>query len=210
MDMLDTILSAAPVIPVLTIDNLDDALPLCRALVAGGLPVLEITLRTECALAAIALVAAALPEAYVGAGTVLTPEDGDKAIAAGARFLVSPGATPELLAAGKTWSAPLLPGVATASEVMRCLAAGYIRLKFFPAEVAGGVAALKAYAGPLSAARFCATGGITPENAASYLAQPNIACVGGSWMMPKAAIAAGDWDRIEILAGQAAKLKPAR
>jgi 2-dehydro-3-deoxyphosphogluconate aldolase/(4S)-4-hydroxy-2-oxoglutarate aldolase len=197
----------APVIPVLTIDQLDDAAPLARALVAGGLPVLEVTLRTACALDAIEAIAREVDGAVVGAGTVLGPGDYDKAAAAGARFIVSPGLTEPLIARAAAGSIAFLPGVATASEIMRGLDAGIARFKFFPAATSGGAPALKALFGPLPACRFCPTGGITAENAADYLALPNVLCVGGGWTAPAEAIRAGDWPRITALATAAAALR---
>lgn len=195
----------APVIPVLTIERAGDAAALARALVAGGLPVLEVTLRTPAALDAIREMAA-IPGAIVGAGTVITPDDVAAAREAGARFAVSPGATDALLAACESADLPLLPGAATASEAMRLLARGYGMLKFFPAEASGGAAALKALGAPLPAITFCPTGGVGPGNAADYLALANVACVGGSWVAPRAAIEAGDWAAIEALARAAAAL----
>lgn len=197
---LDAILHQAPVIPVIAIERLADAVPLARALVAGGLPVLEITLRTACALDAMRAIAAEVPEAIVGAGTVLTPADLAAVAAAGAQFAISPGATPTLYAAVRNASIPWLPAIATASELMLGLEQGLTRFKFFPAESSGGVAALKSFAGPFPQARFCPTGGIDAAKAPAYKALPNVITVGGSWMLPKAAIDAGRWDEIEALA----------
>ena len=205
--LVDEVFALAPVIPVLAIDRIEDALPLCRALVDNGLPVLEITLRTACALDAIALVARELPHACVGAGTVLSAADLAKVTEAGARFAISPGATDTLFNAAKTSAVPLIPGIATASELMRGLEHGWRRFKFFPAESSGGIAALKGFGGPLPMARFCPTGGIDAAKAPAYLALPNVACVGGSWMVPADAVKAGDWARIGALAGEAASLK---
>ena len=205
--LVDEVFALAPVIPVLAIDCIEDALPLCRALVDNGLPVLEITLRTACALDAIALVARELPHACVGAGTVLSAADLAKVTEAGARFAISPGATDTLFNAAKTSAVPLIPGIATASELMRGLEHGWRRFKFFPAESSGGIAALKGFGGPLPMARFCPTGGIDAAKAPAYLALPNVACVGGSWMVPADAVKAGDWARIGTLAGEAAGLK---
>jgi 2-dehydro-3-deoxyphosphogluconate aldolase/(4S)-4-hydroxy-2-oxoglutarate aldolase len=202
----DALMRMGPVIPVLTIERLADAEPLARALVAGGLKVLEITLRTPVALEAIGLMAAAAPEAIVGAGTVLNPADLDRAQAAGARFIVSPGLTEALTAAAKASGLPFLPGVATASELMRGLDAGFTRFKFFPAASSGGPAALAALAGPFGEARFCPTGGIGAKTAHDYLAQPNVLCVGGGWVAPADALAASDWDRVTALAKAAAAL----
>ena len=205
--LVDEVFALAPVIPVLAIERIEDALPLCRALVDNGLPVLEITLRTACALDAIALVARELPHACVGAGTVLSAADLAKVAEAGARFAISPGATDTLFNAAKTSAVPLIPGIATASELMRGMEHGWRRFKFFPAESSGGIAALKGFGGPLPMARFCPTGGIDAAKAPAYLALPNVACVGGSWMLPADAVTAGDWARIGALASVAASLK---
>jgi 2-dehydro-3-deoxyphosphogluconate aldolase/(4S)-4-hydroxy-2-oxoglutarate aldolase len=198
----------APVIPVLVIEDAGQAVALGRALVAGGLPVLEVTLRTPAAADAIRAMAD-LPGAVVGAGTVITPADVDLAVAAGARFTVSPGATDDLLAACETAGLPLLPGAATASEAMRLAARGYDMLKFFPAGPAGGAKALAALAGPLPGISFCPTGGVSAENAPDYLRLATVPCVGGSWVAPKSLVAAGDWAAIETLARQARGLTPA-
>ena len=203
---LASILSAAPVVPVLVIEDANAAVPLARALVAGGLPAVEITLRTPAALEAIRAVAAEVEGAWVGAGTVLTRAQLEEAEKAGARFAVSPGASPGLLAAAAGTALPLLPGAATASEAMALLELGYGLQKFFPAEAAGGAAVLKALASPLPGVRFCPTGGIDARNAAAYLTLPNVICVGGSWVAPKETVEAGDWARIEALARQAAAL----
>ena len=205
--LVDEVFALAPMIPVLAIDRIEDALPLCRALADNGLPVLEITLRTACALDAIALVARELPHACVGAGTVLSAADLAKVTEAGARFAISPGATDTLFNSAKTSAVPLIPGIATASELMRGLEHGWRRFKFFPAESSGGIGALKGFGGPLPMARFCPTGGIDAAKAPAYLALPNVACVGGSWMVPADAVKAGDWARIGALAAEAASLK---
>jgi 2-dehydro-3-deoxyphosphogluconate aldolase/(4S)-4-hydroxy-2-oxoglutarate aldolase len=201
------LLDIAPVIPVVTICDIDTAVPLARALGRGGLPIIEITLRSAAALAAIARIAAEVPETVVGAGTLLLPGDVDDAIAAGARFLVSPGCTPQLLDAMLSSGRPCLPGVATASEAIGLIERDITQAKFFPAEPAGGPAYLRAVAGPLPTIRFCATGGIDATTAPHYLSLPNVACVGGSWMVPADACAARDWSRIEHLARQAAALR---
>jgi 2-dehydro-3-deoxyphosphogluconate aldolase/(4S)-4-hydroxy-2-oxoglutarate aldolase len=203
---LERILSAAPVVPVLIVDDARAALPLARALVAGGLTAIEITLRTPAALEAIRAIAAEVEGADIGAGTVLTAEQFADAERAGASFAVSPGANPAILEAADDSDLPLLPGAATPSEAMTLLEYGYALQKFFPAEPAGGTAYLKALASPLPGIRFCPTGGIDAANAAAYLALPNVICVGGSWVAPKDAVAAGDWARIEALARQAASL----
>ena len=175
----DEILDLATVIPVVVIDDLDEAVPLARGLVAAGMPAIEITLRTPAALTAIADIAKDVPDARVGAGTVLNPRQGEKALDSGAEFLVSPGTTNALLDA----QLPLLPGVATASEILALLERGLTAAKFFPAEASGGVQALRAFAGPFPQVRFCPTGGIDAAKAPDYLALPNVACVGGSWML---------------------------
>ncbi|MEV4461025.1 bifunctional 4-hydroxy-2-oxoglutarate aldolase/2-dehydro-3-deoxy-phosphogluconate aldolase [Microbispora sp. NPDC004025] len=205
---MSNILDLAPVVPVVVLDDAESAVPLARALVGGGLPVIEVTLRTPVALDAIRRIAAEVPEAVVGAGTVRSPEDVEAATEAGSRFLVSPGTTPGLLAAMLASGVPFLPGVATATEAMTLAERGVRELKFFPAEPAGGVTYLKALSGPLPDVRFCPTGGITPSNAPAYLALPNVGCVGGSWLTPRSLVAAGDFARIEKLASEAAALRP--
>ena len=195
----------APIVPVLVIDDAATARPLAEALVAGGLPALEVTLRTPAALDAIAAMAE-VPGGVVGAGTLITPEDVRAAKAAGAKFGVSPGATDELLAACEYERLPLLPGAATASEAMQLLARGYNMLKFFPAEASGGAPALKAIGAPLPQISFCPTGGVSPANAESYLSLPNVVCAGGSWVAPADKVAAGDWAGIEGLACAASTL----
>ncbi|WP_432162031.1 bifunctional 4-hydroxy-2-oxoglutarate aldolase/2-dehydro-3-deoxy-phosphogluconate aldolase [Streptomyces tendae] len=201
-----SVLDLAPVVPVVVVDDLADAVPLARALVAGGLPAIEVTLRTPVALDAIRAITGEVPGAVVGAGTVITPEQVADVVAAGARFLVSPGWTDVLLEAMRASGVPFLPGVSTTSEVVALLERGVREMKFFPAEAAGGTAYLKALAAPLPQARFCPTGGISPASAPEYLALPNVGCVGGSWMLPKDAVADGDWGRVEALAREAAGL----
>ncbi|MDT0402715.1 MULTISPECIES: bifunctional 4-hydroxy-2-oxoglutarate aldolase/2-dehydro-3-deoxy-phosphogluconate aldolase [Streptomyces] len=201
-----SVLDLAPVVPVVVVEDAADAVPLARALVAGGLPAIEVTLRTPAALDAISAIAAEVPDAVVGAGTVITPEQAGEAVAAGARFLVSPGWTDVLLEALRASGVPFLPGVSTTSEVVALLERGVREMKFFPAQAAGGTAYLKSLAGPLPQARFCPTGGIGIDSAPEYLALPNVACVGGSWMLPADALAARDWGRIEGLARTAAGL----
>lgn len=196
----------APVVPVLVIDDLTHAAPLARALVAGGLPALEVTLRTPVALDAIRAMAE-VPGGVVGAGTLLTPADVKAAKAAGATFGVSPGATPRLLDACAEQGLPLLAGAATASEIMALLEAGYTAMKFFPAEQAGGAAYLKSIGSPIPQVKFCPTGGISLKNARDYLSLPNILCVGGSWVAPRDAMARGDWAAITTLAAEAAALR---
>ncbi|MFE7276743.1 bifunctional 4-hydroxy-2-oxoglutarate aldolase/2-dehydro-3-deoxy-phosphogluconate aldolase [Streptomyces sp. NPDC057623] len=202
-----SVLDLAPVVPVVVIEDVSDAVPLARALVAGGLPAIEVTLRTPAALDAIREIAAGAPDAVVGAGTVITPDQVTASVAAGARFLVSPGWTDVLLDAMRASGAPFLPGVSTTSEVVALLERGVREMKFFPAEAAGGTAYLKSLNGPLPQARFCPTGGIGPATAPDYLALPNVACVGGSWMLPADAVAARDWTRVEELARAAADLR---
>jgi len=201
------IAARAPVIPVLTIETLDTAVPLARALVRGGLPVLEITLRTDAGLDAIRAVADEVPEAIVGAGSVLNAAQLDRVQRAGARFAVSPGCTDALARAARSSGLPFLPGVQTVSEAMVLGELGFGILKFFPADAAGGLTWIKAVGAPLSGLRFCPTGGITAETASAYLALPNVACVGGSWVAPRVAVATGDWQSVERLAAAAAALK---
>ncbi|MET7326515.1 bifunctional 4-hydroxy-2-oxoglutarate aldolase/2-dehydro-3-deoxy-phosphogluconate aldolase [Nonomuraea sp. NPDC005650] len=202
-----SLLDLAPVIPVVVIDDVESAVPLARALVAGGLPVIEVTLRTPAAREAIARIAAEVPEATVGAGTIRSSEDISASVAAGARFLVSPGTTLSLVEALDSSGVPYLPGAATVSEVMALAERGVKELKFFPAEAAGGIPYLKALAGPLPDVRFCPTGGIRVNTAADYLALPNVGCVGGTWLTPADALATGDWGRVEKLASEAAALR---
>ncbi|UNO42375.1 bifunctional 4-hydroxy-2-oxoglutarate aldolase/2-dehydro-3-deoxy-phosphogluconate aldolase [Streptomyces sp. MST-110588] len=201
-----SVLGLSPVVPVVVLEDPADAVPLARALLAGGLPAIEVTLRTGGALEAIRAVAEQVPEAVVGAGTVLTPVQVTAAVTAGARFLVSPGCSPRLLDAFQASGVPFLPGVSTASEVVTLLEEGVTELKFFPAEAAGGTAYLKSLAGPLPRARFCPTGGITAASAPSYLRLPNVGCVGGTWMLPADALRAKDWGRVTRLAREAAAL----
>jgi 2-dehydro-3-deoxyphosphogluconate aldolase/(4S)-4-hydroxy-2-oxoglutarate aldolase len=203
------ILSAAPVVPVLTIEDRAVAVPLARALIAGGLTAIEVTLRTPAALECIRAIAGDVEAADVGAGTVLDASQYEAAVKAGARFVVSPGSTDALLAAAESSPIPLLPGAVTAGEAMRLLDRGYRYLKFFPAEAAGGAAYLKSLAAPLPSVRFCPTGGIGPKNAGDYLALHNVVCVGGSWVAPAEAIAGGDWGRVTALSREAAALRRA-
>ncbi len=203
---VSALMRVGPVIAVLTIERAADAVPLARALAAGGVKVLEVTLRTPDALAAIAAIAREVPEVIVGAGTVLNPRDLERAEQASAQFAVSPGLSEPLVKASAESALPFLPGVATASELMRGLDAGLEHFKFFPAEAAGGAATLKALQGPFAQCRFCPTGGITAVNARGYLALPNVLCVGGGWLAPTEAIAAGDWSSITDLARAANRL----
>ncbi|MFF3790253.1 bifunctional 4-hydroxy-2-oxoglutarate aldolase/2-dehydro-3-deoxy-phosphogluconate aldolase [Streptomyces sp. NPDC001981] len=202
-----SVLDLAPVVPVVVLEDAADAVPLARALVAGGLPAIEVTLRTAAALDAIEAIAAEVPDAVVGAGTVISARNVSDTVAAGARFLVSPGWTDPLLDAMKASEVPFLPGVSTTSEVVALLERGVSEMKFFPAEAAGGTAYLKALSAPLPQARFCPTGGISLASAPTYLALPNVGCVGGSWMVPADAVAAKDWAQVERLAAEAAALR---
>ena len=197
---IEEIAALAPVIPVVVIDDADEAVPLAEALVRGGLPAIEVTLRTDAALAAIERIAEEVEGAVVGAGTVTTTAQIADALSAGARFLVSPGATPTLLDGLQAAEIPFLPGTATASDLVALVERGITHAKLFPAEVVGGVKALKAFAGPFPQLRFCPTGGVNAANAPDYLTQPNVTCVGGSWMV------SGDLERVEILAAEAAGL----
>ncbi|WP_462152507.1 bifunctional 4-hydroxy-2-oxoglutarate aldolase/2-dehydro-3-deoxy-phosphogluconate aldolase [Pseudoalteromonas xiamenensis] len=204
---IEAILSSAPVVPVVVIDNLDDAAPLAKALYAGGLRALEITLRTPVAAEAVKLMKQAVPEAFVGTGTVVDKATFDASVEAGADFMVSPGVTDELIALAKSTDIPFLPGAATPSEVMRLASHGFKFLKFFPAEAAGGAPMLKSIGGPLPHVKFCPTGGITLESAPKYLLLSNVVCVGGTWMVDKQLIANKDWQAIEALAKQASQIK---
>ena len=200
------VMQDAPVIPVIVLNDTAHAVPLARALLAGGIRMLEVTLRTPAALACIEAIAREVPDAVVGAGTVRGAADAQAAALAGARFAVSPGYTRAVGKACHELGLALLPGVATGSEIMLAQEDGYQALKFFPALQAGGAPMLKAWGGPFGDVKFCPTGGITPGNAREFLALPNVACVGGSWLTPADAIAAGDWDRITRLAAEAAGL----
>jgi 2-dehydro-3-deoxyphosphogluconate aldolase/(4S)-4-hydroxy-2-oxoglutarate aldolase len=203
---ISTLLALGPVIPVIVIDDESQAVPLAQALVDGGLTVLEVTLRTPAGLSGIKRIAAEVPDAVVGAGTLLTPADVSAAVSAGSRFLVSPGSTDRVLDAMLDSGVPALPAAATASEVMALLERGLTHAKFFPAQPAGGVAYLRSLAGPLPMVRFCPTGGIDATTAPQFLALSNVACVGGSWMLPADALAARDWTRVQQLAGEASRL----
>lgn len=207
---IDSLMRNTPVIPVLVIEDVAHAVPLAQALVAGGLPVLEITLRSAAALEAIRQIAAGVPGAIVGAGTVLNPAQFAAAQLAGSRFVIAPGATESLYAAAKDTGLPFIPAVATASEIMRAMDHGFTRAKFFPAEAAGGIPALKAFGGPFPQMRFCPTGGITEDNLAAYRALPSVFAVGGSWLAPKQMVAAGDWAGITALAKKAVRIAEGR
>ncbi|WP_078084518.1 bifunctional 4-hydroxy-2-oxoglutarate aldolase/2-dehydro-3-deoxy-phosphogluconate aldolase [Microbulbifer mangrovi] len=206
-ESLVPVLEQAGVVPVLVIDNVSEALPLAQALVEGGLNVLEVTLRTEAALAAVEEIAKHLPDAHVGTGTVLNAADVRRSVDAGATFMVSPGATEALLDAAGDVSVPMLPGAANPSEVMRLLERGYRYQKFFPAEAAGGVPMLKSIGGPLAQVKFCPTGGVSPKNAKDYLGLANVVCVGGSWMAAPKLVAEKNWAEITRLAKEATLLK---
>lgn len=204
---INDVMNTSPVMPVMVINQIEQAVPLARALVDGGLKVLEITLRTPVALECIRRIKAEVPGAIVGAGTIINTQTLDQAIAAGAEFIVSPGVTPGLLDAALSSGIPTLPGVITPSEVMRLLEKGVTAMKFFPAEAAGGIPMLKSIGGPLPQVTFCPTGGVNPKNAPEYLSLSNVACVGGSWMAPAELVDAGDWAEITRRAAEAAALK---
>ena len=209
-EKLAALFKQAVVIPVLTIERVQDAAPLARALVAGGVRTLEVTLRTAVAVEAAKAIIAEVPEAIVGIGTILNADDLARAKALGAVFGISPGATPDLLKAAAASGLPFAPGIATASELMAALAAGFDLVKFFPAEPSGGIKALRALAGPFPNALFCPTGGVSEANAAAWLAEPNVLCVGGSWVCPAADIRSGNWAGITAMCERAMKsLKPA-
>ncbi len=201
-----TVFATSPVVPVMVIDNVADAVPMAKALAAGGITVFEITLRTPAALDAIRAIRDAMPDALVGAGTVLNPEQYDQAVAAGAQFIISPGFTDKLLAHAAANAVPLIPGVSTPSEIMTALDLGYTHLKFFPAEANGGAPALAAISAPLPQIKFCPTGGVSPKNVAAYLALKCVATVGGSWMIPADKVKAGAWDEITKLSAEAVAL----
>lgn len=200
------IFNASPVVPVMVIKDINDAVPMAKALLAGGIRVFEITLRTDVALEAIKVISEAVPEAIVGAGTVINVEQYDAVVAAGAKFAISPGATEKLLEHGAKGDIALIPGTATPSDMMKALELGYDHLKFFPAEINGGAAALKAISAPLPQLRFCPTGGVSAKNVEDYLAVDCVATVGGSWMLPNDVIAAKDWAKITELSKQAVEL----
>ncbi len=197
------VFATSPVVPVLVIKKLEHAVPLAKALIAGGINILEVTLRTPVALEAIELISKELPDAMIGAGTVTNAEQLQQVTDVGAKFAISPGMTAELLAAGQAGSIALIPGISSTSDLMRARDAGYTHLKFFPAEAVGGVKAIKSIAGPFPDMVFCPTGGISLSNYHDYLALPNIHCVGGSWLAPDALMDAGDWDAITQLAKEA-------
>ncbi|MFP5071354.1 bifunctional 4-hydroxy-2-oxoglutarate aldolase/2-dehydro-3-deoxy-phosphogluconate aldolase [Pseudonocardia nantongensis] len=204
--MSEKLLQRAPVVPVVVLDDAAAAVPLARALVDGGLPVIEVTLRTPSATEVVRRIAAEVPDAVVGTGTVCSPDDVRRSAEAGARFLVSPGASARLLDAMEDSGLDLLPGTSTISEMLAVAERGHTAMKFFPAEAAGGRPFLNAVAGPLPDLRFCPTGGVTADSAPDYLALPNVPCVGGTWLTPPDLVAAGDWDRIRAVAATAAAL----
>ncbi|MGY6276524.1 bifunctional 4-hydroxy-2-oxoglutarate aldolase/2-dehydro-3-deoxy-phosphogluconate aldolase [Methylomonas sp. MgM2] len=204
---VNEVINTSPVMPVMVINHVEHAVPLANALVAGGLKVLEITLRTPAALECIRRIKGEVPDAIVGAGTIINTQSLHQAIDAGAQFIVSPGMTPSLMDAALTCGVPVLPGVVTPSEVMRLLEKGVTAMKFFPAEAAGGIPMLKSIGGPLPQVTFCPTGGVNPNNAPEYLALSNVACVGGSWMAPADLVDAGNWTEITRRASEAALLK---
>jgi 2-dehydro-3-deoxyphosphogluconate aldolase / (4S)-4-hydroxy-2-oxoglutarate aldolase len=204
---LDALLKIAPIVPVITIDDAKDAVPLARALVAGGLRAIEITLRTEAGLAAAKAIVAEVPDAIVGLGTVLTPKDMESAAKIGAVFALSPGMTPDLLKSAVEFDIPFMPGIQTASELLGCVTRGFELVKFFPAVPAGGLAALNALSGPFPNVRYCPTGGINEANAKEWLANPRVVAIGGSWIAPVAAIREGAWAAIEARARAATALR---
>ena len=206
MTAIKDIMNTSPVIPVMVINKLEHAVPLANALVEGGLKVLEITLRTPVALEAIKKIKAEVPGAIVGAGTVINLETLNQVIDAGSEFIVSPGVTDTLIDAALKSGTPILPGVVTPSEVMNLLEKGITEMKFFPAEAAGGIPMVKSIGGPLPQVTFCPTGGVSPNNAADYLALSNVACVGGSWMAPASLVDAEDWDEIKRLTIEAVSI----
>jgi 2-dehydro-3-deoxyphosphogluconate aldolase/(4S)-4-hydroxy-2-oxoglutarate aldolase len=205
MNVLE-LMQVGPVIPVIVLDDVASAVPLARALVKGGVRVLEVTLRTAAGLPSIRAIAQEVPDAIVGVGTITQPEEFAASREAGAQFAVSPGLTPALIDAARRLDIPVLPGVFTPSDVIAARAAGFFHLKLFPAQQAGGIGMLKAMGGPFPDTVFCPTGGVTLETAPNFLALPNVVCVGGSWLTPKDAMAAGDWDTITALAREAAAL----
>lgn len=207
MTPIREILALSPVMPVIVLDHVDDAVPLARALVAGGIRVLEVTMRTSVALTSVRAIRAAVPNAIVGVGTITTVADMNAAREAGAQFGVSPGTTAELLAHASTCNFPFLPGTMTPSDVMRALDAGFTAMKLFPAQQAGGIGMLKALGGPFPQVLFCPTGGIDADSAAGFLSLPNVACVGGSWLSPAALVASKNWSEIQQRAAAASRLK---
>ncbi|MGL2507081.1 bifunctional 4-hydroxy-2-oxoglutarate aldolase/2-dehydro-3-deoxy-phosphogluconate aldolase [Helicobacter pylori] len=201
------ILQISPIVPVVVIENIKDAVPLAQSLIEGGIPIIEVTLRSSCALEAIELIAKNVPKMHVGAGTILNLTQLEQAQNRGAEFLISPGLTPSLLEYAKKKDMPLIPGVSSSSEVMQALELGYNALKFFPAEYCGGVKLLNAFNGPFKGVKFCPTGGISADNMRSYLALENVVCVGGSWLTPKDLIQNKEWDKITEICKRALALR---
>ncbi|PDW63383.1 keto-deoxy-phosphogluconate aldolase [Helicobacter pylori] len=206
-DKIIEILQISPIVPVVVIENIKDAVPLAQSLIEGGIPIIEVTLRSSCALEAIELIAKNVPKMRVGAGTILNPTQLEQAQNRGAEFLISPGLTPSLLEHAKKKDMPLIPGVSSSSEVMQALELGYSALKFFPAEYCGGVKLLNAFNGPFKGVKFCPTGGISADNMRSYLNLENVLCVGGSWLTPKDLIQNKEWDKITEICKRALALR---
>ncbi|WQY63606.1 bifunctional 4-hydroxy-2-oxoglutarate aldolase/2-dehydro-3-deoxy-phosphogluconate aldolase [Helicobacter pylori] len=206
-DKIMEILQISPIVPVVVIENIKDAVPLAQSLIEGGIPIIEVTLRSSCALEAIELIAKNVPKMRVGAGTILNPTQLEQAQNRGAEFLISPGLTPSLLEHAKKKDMPLIPGVSSSSEVMQALELGYNALKFFPAEYCGGVKLLNAFNGPFKGVKFCPTGGISADNMRSYLNLENVLCVGGSWLTPKNLIQNKEWDKITEICKRALVLR---
>ncbi|MGL2676664.1 bifunctional 4-hydroxy-2-oxoglutarate aldolase/2-dehydro-3-deoxy-phosphogluconate aldolase [Helicobacter pylori] len=206
-DKIIEILQISPIVPVVVIENIKDAVPLAQSLIEGGIPIIEVTLRSSCALEAIELIAKNVPKMHVGAGTILNLTQLEQAQNRGAEFLISPGLTPSLLEHAKKKDMPLIPGVSSSSEVMQALELGYHALKFFPAEYCGGVKLLNAFNGPFKGVKFCPTGGISADNMRSYLNLENVLCVGGSWLTPKDLIQNKEWDKITEICKRALALR---
>ncbi|MGL2794884.1 bifunctional 4-hydroxy-2-oxoglutarate aldolase/2-dehydro-3-deoxy-phosphogluconate aldolase [Helicobacter pylori] len=206
-DKIIEILQISPIVPVVVIENIKDAVPLAQSLIEGGIPIIEVTLRSSCALEAIELIAKNVPKMRVGAGTILNPTQLEQAQNRGAEFLISPGLTIKLLEHAKKKDMPLIPGVSSSSEVMQALELGYNALKFFPAEYCGGVKLLNAFNGPFKGVKFCPTGGISADNMRSYLALENVVCVGGSWLTPKDLVQNKEWDKITEICKRALALR---
>ncbi|MGL2483526.1 bifunctional 4-hydroxy-2-oxoglutarate aldolase/2-dehydro-3-deoxy-phosphogluconate aldolase [Helicobacter pylori] len=206
-DKIIEILQISPIVPVVVIENIKDAVPLAQSLIEGGIPIIEVTLRSSCALEAIELIAKNVPKMRVGAGTILNLTQLEQAQNRGAEFLISPGLTPSILEYAKKKDMPLIPGVSSSSEVMQALELGYNALKFFPAEYCGGVKLLNAFNGPFKGVKFCPTGGISADNMRSYLALENVVCVGGSWLTPKDLIQNKEWDKITEICKRALALR---
>ncbi|WQW24552.1 bifunctional 4-hydroxy-2-oxoglutarate aldolase/2-dehydro-3-deoxy-phosphogluconate aldolase [Helicobacter pylori] len=206
-DKIIEILQISPIVPVVVIENIKDAVPLAQSLIEGGIPIIEVTLRSSCALEAIELIAKNVPKMHVGAGTILNPTQLEQAQNRGAEFLISPGLTIKLLEHAKKKDMPLIPGVSSSSEVMQALELGYHALKFFPAEYCGGVKLLNAFNGPFKGVKFCPTGGISADNMRSYLALENVVCVGGSWLTPKDLVQNKEWDKITEICKRALALR---